>query len=725
LPILANLLVSLMAFVGLATLYSLTTPLFEAPDEVWHYAYVRHLAEKHTLPPLDHAESEAYQEVAQPPLYYAVAALVSGNVADQDLPELMWHNPGFGYQADGTVNDNKNMLVHTEREQLPWQNAVLAIRLSRSVSLAFGLLAVLAAWGLGQEVFPDRPMWASSVTAAVAFTPQFLFISGIVSNDSAAAALSTCALWAMARTVNRGLEPHRSLTIGLLVGLAALSKTSCLLLGLPALATVLAVRPRWKSVVGHMALIAAVALAVGGWWYARNALRYGDPLGVGVHQDTPWGRPEPASLVTILSELPRVYASFWGAFGWGHVEFPPWVYLALAVLPAASLLGWLITLKRRRLAGRGKIYLLAALWLALVFAALVQWMRQVEAPHGRLLFPAIGAWAVLLVGGWANLPRARLAPVFLTALVTLSMLTPWAIIHPAFAPPQLLPPPRAAATVEPVGLIYGGAARLVGIALNSPSAAPGETLAIKACWEAVTPMTRDYTVFIHLVGRDDQRVAERYTYPGLGRFPTSLWPVGSAFCDLYRVRVEDWAPAPELYDVVIGLYDASSSERLSAFDAAGMAVEYPALTQARVAPERPPTVSPQYPLNYKLGDMISLVGYDVSGQVRGGEPLTVTLYWQAEASPGENYAAFVHLIDQDGQPLAQHDGIPRYGRYPTSAWQPGDVIPDEHALQIPASAAGQPTRLLVGMYHPHTMNRLPVSGPDGLAKDNLIPLPMP
>lgn len=714
-----------MAFIGLATLYSLTTPIFEAPDEVWHYAYVRHLVEERALPPLDHTESDAYQEVAQPPLYYAVAALVSGGADDQDLPELMWHNPGFGYQAGGTVNDNKNLLVHTEREEFPWQNAVFAIRLARFVSLAFGLLTVLAAWGLGQEVFPDRPVWALSVVAAAAFTPQFLFISGVASNDSTAAALSTCALWAMARAANRGLALRRSLVIGLLIGLAALSKTSCLLLGLPALVTVLIARPRWKTAIGHLALIALVALAVGGWWYARNALQYGDPLGVGVHKDTPWGRPEPASLVTILSELPRVYASFWGAFGWGHVEFPPWVYLALATLPVASLLGWLVALKQRRLADRGKAFLLAALWLALVFAALVQWMRQVEAPHGRLLFPAIGAWAVLLVGGWANLPRSRLAPVFLTALTTLSTLTPWAVIHPAFARPQLIPPAQAAATVEPVNLSYGGAAHLVGIALDSPSVSPGETLVLRACWKAVTPMTRDYTVFIHLVGRDDQRVAERYTYPGLGRFPTSLWPVDSAFCDAYRVRVEDWAPVPELYDVVIGLYDAPSGERLSASDAAGMTVEYPALTQARVASEHPLTISPQYPLNYKLGETIALLGYDVSGQIRSGEPLTVTLYWKAEASSAESYAAFVHLLDQNGQSLAQHDSLPRHGRYPTSAWQPGDVIPDEHVIQIPPSAANQHMSLWAGMYHPHTLDRLPVSGPDGPVIDNLIPLPVP
>ncbi|MBN1874245.1 MAG: hypothetical protein JXA33_08435, partial [Anaerolineae bacterium] len=104
-PLLAILLT---LFTILTLAYSLTTPLFEAPDEVWHYAYTRWLAEGHRLPAMDSDESGASQEVAQPPLYYAIAALFSAPVADDDLQALFWHNPGFGYQAPGTVPDNKN-----------------------------------------------------------------------------------------------------------------------------------------------------------------------------------------------------------------------------------------------------------------------------------------------------------------------------------------------------------------------------------------------------------------------------------------------------------------------------------------------------------------------------------------------------------------------------------------------------------------------------------------
>ena len=235
-------------------------------------------------------------------------------------------------------------------------------------------------------------------------------------------------------------------------------------------------------------------------------------------------------------------------------------------------------------------------------------------------------------------------------------------------------------------------------------------------------MERDYTVFVHLLGREDERVAERYTYPGLGSFPTSLWPAGQAFCDLYRVRVEEWTPVPELYDLLIGLYYAPSGERLSARHPDGTPAGFPVLTQVRVAPAQPLTVSPQYPLDYRLGGEIALTGYDLSGPVRSGTPLTVTLYWRAGERPQGDYVAFVHLVDGDGQLLSQHDGIPRYGRYPTPAWHAGDLVPDDHVLQIPQLAAGQRAHLTAGMYHPDTLERLPVVGPEGPLPDGLVPL---
>jgi hypothetical protein len=494
-------------------------------------------------------------------------------------------------------------------------------------------------------------------------------------------------------------------------------------------------------------LIAVIASAIGGWWYLRNAIVYHDPLATQVHMNTPWGRSAPATIGTLLAELPMVYRSFWGAFGWGHVQYPAWVYLAIGAALIASLFGWIWAIGKERrdtltaLPAVRRVVLLALTWWGVEFIALLQWMRQVQAPHGRLLFPAIGAWALLLVGGWSSLPQipgfrgsratlqARvLTTIFLAGLGALSLLTPWLVIHPAFAPPSLMSPNDAATTVEGTQLTYGDRARLLGVALDRASAAPGGTLAVRACWEPLAPMMRDYTVFVHLVGGKNERVAERHTYPGLGRFPTSLWKEGQAFCDVYQVHVEDWAPVPELYDVVIGLYDESTGERLVARDPAGTEVGLSTPAQVRIAPESPLTEMPEHSLDYQVGDQITLLGYQLSGSLQSGEPLTVTLYWRAEGTPQGDLAVFVHLLNEpsssgEASPelLAQHDGPPRYGRYPTWAWQSGDVIPDEHVLHVPKVVVENPT-LVAGMYRIENLERLPVVGPNGPVPDGLIPL---
>jgi hypothetical protein len=702
--------------------YSLSTPIFEAPDEVWHYAYVRYLAEEHRLPSLSDNQSGAYQEAAQPPLYYAVAAIFSGAFSDTDLADLMWHNPGFGYQSGGTSNDNKNMLIHTEAESFPWKGAVLAIRVARMTSLVWGALTVLAAWGLGREAFHGEPLWSLAVSVAVAVTPQFLFMSGVVSNDTAAAAISTAAMWTISRMVTTGIDLRHSVLTGALIGLAGLTKTSTLLLlPLATLVVLLGSSSRRSRLVYCLAIILA-ATAVCGWWYARNQHLYGDPLGLDRHLRTPWGRTSVPTVVDLLRELPKVFQSFWGSFGWGHIMFPTWVYIALAVLVLTSLFGWLTAFRRLRAAVSLPITALSLAWCTLVFAALLQWMRQVEAPHGRLLFPAIGAWAVLLVAGWRLSSHRFLRPVSLAALAILSLAAPLTTIRPAFARPLLVQPDEVATGLDGPSLEFGRAARLVGHRLSVDTAYPGQDLSLFVCWQGIARMERDYTVFIQLLGQENERVAERYTYPGLGRFPTSLWPTGLAFCDQYRVSIEPWAPTPEVYRLAIGLFDADTGERLDTLGLDGAESDSPTLTNVRVVPAEPVEVEPQHLVDYTVGNGMSLIGYDLPSSIAPGTRVTATLYWKATSPQTDDYIAFVHILDQEGRLLAQHDAQPRDGRYPTLYWQAGDIIVDEHTVQLPADQWEGTVRLVAGMYDSETSERLSVGGGTTRVIDDLIPL---
>lgn len=68
----------------------------------------------------------------------------------------------------------------------------------------------------------------------------------------------------------------------------------------------------------------------------------------------------------------------------------------------------------------------------------------------------------------------------------------------------------------------------------------------------------------------------------------------------------------------------------------------------------------------------------------------------------------------DGQPtLAGHDGQPDGGRFPTSAWQPGQIILDVHALTVPGDAPRGEYELEAGLYLLATMRRLPASDSAG------------
>jgi hypothetical protein len=51
------------------------TPVFEKPDENWHFAYIFYILEHHALPPLDEdVEANPAEQIAgHPPLYYSLS----------------------------------------------------------------------------------------------------------------------------------------------------------------------------------------------------------------------------------------------------------------------------------------------------------------------------------------------------------------------------------------------------------------------------------------------------------------------------------------------------------------------------------------------------------------------------------------------------------------------------------------------------------------------------
>jgi hypothetical protein len=120
-------------------------------------------------------------------------------------------------------------------------------------------------------------------------------------------------------------------------------------------------------------------------------------------------------------------------------------------------------------------------------------------------------------------------------------------------------------------------------------------------------------------------------------------------------------------------------------------------------------------LDVRLGDHIDLLGYHLSSaELSSSTALTVTLFWRSDGEVGADNHVFVHLLDERGELLAQHDGVPG-GDQPTWSWQDGEVVPDNHRLVVPQdvfSRTGTYT-VSVGLYDHGTKARLPAVMPDG------------
>ena len=97
----------------------------------------------------------------------------------------------------------------------------------------------------------------------------------------------------------------------------------------------------------------------------------------------------------------------------------------------------------------------------------------------------------------------------------------------------------------------------------------------------------------------------------------------------------------------------------------------------------------------------------------------VRLTWHMPQRLDTDYVVFVHAR-RDGALTAQHDGDPADGLYPTSQWQPGDVVMDVHALTGDWDVARD--QLVVGLYRRDTGERVPVVDSTGHAVADSVPI---
>jgi hypothetical protein len=119
-------------------------------------------------------------------------------------------------------------------------------------------------------------------------------------------------------------------------------------------------------------------------------------------------------------------------------------------------------------------------------------------------------------------------------------------------------------------------------------------------------------------------------------------------------------------------------------------------------------------LDVNFSNLFALRGYSLSTRnLRAGESLKVTLYWQSLGRTRISYRVFVHLVGQKGRVAGGKDVVPDQGAYATVLWQPGDWIQDSITFATAPDAYPGTYQLEVGLYpFGQPDNRLNLAGSD-------------
>ncbi|MYC22292.1 MAG: DUF2142 domain-containing protein [Caldilineaceae bacterium SB0662_bin_25] len=403
----------LIVYAALGTLFAVTTPPWQNPDEPAHYNYIAHLATERRLP-----------------------VLRMGDYDEEYLARL---------KAEKFAPDLSIEAVRYESHQPPlyYLLAVPVYWLGQGELLALRLFGVVLGGGVvlliflcARKVVPGLPHIALGAAAFAAFLPMHAALMASVNNDALAELLIAGAVLALLRwqRLEDGSETGRGgrllLAAGILIGLGFLTKATVYVL-LPVALIVVIARSVWPGSDGRtptgvlamrLALTVGPGLLLGLPWWIRNSLVYGnlDILGLSWHDAVVTGQPTAAAWIAehgwgAYWERAWLFTSksFWGVFGWLGVFMDGRVYTVLYILTAMAAVGILFRLRAgvkrnewqwaRFLSSPGMTLLL--LWLATLGA--YGWYNLGFIQHqGRYLFPALPAWSLLFaIGWWAVLER--------------------------------------------------------------------------------------------------------------------------------------------------------------------------------------------------------------------------------------------------------------------------------------------------------------------------------
>ena len=724
----------LILYFGAGLGYMVATPVFEASDELWHFGMVEAIGEG--VLPVQDPDSEIVtawrQEGSQPPLYYALAALVISPIDISDVDQYRELNPHARVGIPGEFG-NKNIALR-EPGFPDLSGTALAVFILRVLGLGMGLVTIFAVFKIGQIIAPQRPIAALIAAALVGFNPMFVFISASVNNDNLVTMLNTLVIWQVVVMLHEGFNWRRSLLIAILLALGTLTKLSALVL-VPVIAVaglwLARSRSDWRGVFTLGTLMALVWLLIAGWWYYRNLMLYGELFGTHTMALVAGPRSEAFTLGTLFSEFQGFRISFWGLFGVVNVQAAIFFYALVDFLVFMSMFGvaFLVaqlyairdfSYARREL--KGLVFLAAIVLIGLL--AFVSWTAQTYATQGRLMFPFMGAIAPLLAVGFVEVmwwliflmsppdrSFVRAGEAVSAGALRLSVILPMRflgfcmIVMPVLViAPQYAPPPVVEAvpmSAQPVFARYGDV-ELIAYERQDRRFLPGEAVPVTLYWRVLQQSERDNSISLTLLDPFGSELGKVDSYPGAGSLRSSTWEAGSIYADTYQILLAPDATGRYPFRLQVGWWNLPTRTFIPPLDAQNepmqaaildvgalvspnwveAAVGFTPVAQLAAENEEPPRAD--------FGEEMRLISLDFDVQAN-----RLSLLWEALRFIEQDYTAFVHVLDAEGELVGQADVYPEL---PTRYWRFGERFATEHRLNFISDLPEGTYEVIVGWY---------------------------
>lgn len=436
---------STATFVALLAAWSFLTPVMGAPDEANHADLVFHLAAGGDYPDYDERH---ISDGALAMLLSHSTVLQYDPATDQAAPGNRTPDTASTAQFDVTFDDlGGDETADNWPNQLPqhpplyyWTTST-ALRLVRTVSggpismdhevhlVRFMNVLMLAplpllAWATTRRLGADDHV-ASIASLVPLAIPQLTHVGSAINNDNLFTALCAVLAFALASVVKGDVRLRTAGAIGVIAGLAWMTKGFGALLPfwIGSCYVVAAIRGHHlrRAAAAAFAVAVFVTAMVGSWFTIRNQLVYGTPS-PSLHA----GATAPPTFTPDLVRYARHFPvfltqGFWGYFGYFTIQLGHLLTgvatLVVGTSAASALLGRprraeggrLVRVQRRDLAGFSSFLPLLVVFVVLVAYGLYE--RTAEESNfvqGRYLFGALVPLAALtaigsfrLVGRWA------------------------------------------------------------------------------------------------------------------------------------------------------------------------------------------------------------------------------------------------------------------------------------------------------------------------------------